>query len=126
MSISQEINLVGSNDDIARWTWNNLVPKSGQADSVQGEILRAIEKLLWEAQGNGNINWDEGFEMLVDFLQDTLENEENFSRETKTSIASDLQRLRKFHSPNRLRYDPQFSEDLPYVKDDLYDRLVEI
>lgn len=124
MSNTEEINLTGSNDDIAGWIWNNLVPKSGQADSIQGEILRAIERLRWEAQENGNINWDEGFEMFVEFLQNTLGNEESFSGETRASISSDLQRLKVFRSPDHMNSDAQASE-LPYVDDDLYDRLVE-
>src|SRR5947208_3584268 len=53
MDAPREINLTGSDHDIARWIWKTLVPKSGQAAFVQAEILRAIEKLRWEAQGNG-------------------------------------------------------------------------
>lgn len=41
-----------------RIIWRNFVPKSGQADSLQGEMLRQIEKLRYEAQNNGNINWE--------------------------------------------------------------------
>ncbi len=111
MSDSQEINLAGSNEDIAKWVWNTLVPKSGQADSLQGEMLRAIERLRWEAQENGNVNWDKGFERFIDFLQGTLGKEERFPKEIKVSITSDLQRLKR--------------SQIPYTKDDLYDRLVE-
>jgi hypothetical protein len=125
MNAIQEINLSGTNNDIAQWIWDNLIPKSGQADSLQGEILRAIERLRWEAQENGNINWDEGFEMLIDFLQSTLGNEESFSKETRTQIHSDLQRLKNFIYPDRLENKSQVSQ-LPYVDDDLYDRLTEI
>lgn len=41
--------------------WKNLVPKSGQADILQGEMLRQAEKLRKEACQNGNINWDDNF-----------------------------------------------------------------
>jgi hypothetical protein len=103
------INLAGTDEEIARWIWHNLVPKSGQAVFLQGELLRAVEKLRWEGQGNGNINWDDGFEMLIDLLADHLLIEARFSREERASITSDLERLRNF--------------DLPHVEDDLYDRL---
>jgi len=119
----QKIDLNGSNDDIARWIWMNLVPKSGQADSIQGEILRAIEKLRWEAQKNGNINWDKSFVTFIDFLDITLGNEASFSEETKTSIRADLHRLKHFLPPDELKSRSQIN-DLPYVNDDLYDRLV--
>jgi hypothetical protein len=39
------IDTSGNDDDVAAWIWHDLVPKSGQADTVQGELLRAIEKL---------------------------------------------------------------------------------
>jgi len=45
----------------AKQIWVNYVPKSGQSDTVEGELIRAIEKLRYEAQNNGNVNWDQGF-----------------------------------------------------------------
>jgi hypothetical protein len=42
--------------DEAGAIWKTKVPPSGQADTIEGELLRAVEKLRWEAQGNGNIN----------------------------------------------------------------------
>jgi hypothetical protein len=112
----------GTTEDVARWIWQKLVPKSGQADTVQGELLRAIEKLRWEAQENGNINWDDCFEMFVDFLQRTLCSEAVFSQETRDSIVADLHRLRTSVPPNKLEDGSQIPE-LPYTDDDLYDRL---
>jgi len=115
-------NLTGTDEDIARWIWHNLVPKSGQASSLQGELLRAVERLRWEAQGNGNINWDDRFEMFLDFLEDHLQTEPHFSSEIRASIASDLERLRNF-LPVRELMDGSDAAKLPYVDDDLYDRL---
>lgn len=120
----QEIDLKGSYEDVARWIWSNLVPKSGQANSIQGEILRSIEKLRWEAQVNGNINWDIKFEAFVDFLDITLCNEESFSKDNIKSIKADLDRLKNFIYPEKSESRLNISE-LPYIKDDLYDRLVE-
>lgn len=120
--VPREIDLTGSDNDVARWIWKTLVPKSGQASFVQAEVLRAIEKLRWEAQGTGNINWDDRFKMLVDYIETTLTMQSCFSSETKESIRHDLDRLRNFLPPNELRDDSQIPA-LPYVDDDLYDRL---
>jgi ankyrin repeat protein len=56
--------------ETAKTIWKKLVPKSGQADTIQGELLRAIEKLRDEAQRNGNINYSENcHEILIDYLR---------------------------------------------------------
>ncbi len=121
---AQEIpNLASTDEEIARWIWANLVPKSGQASSVQGELLRAVERLRWEAQGNGNINWDEGFARFVAFLAAHLLGEREFTRELKASLAVDLERLSNFLPVLELERDADAGK-LPYVEDDLYDRLV--
>jgi hypothetical protein len=58
--------------DVLKWVWHELVPKEGQATSVQGELLRAVQVLRWEAEYNGNKSWDEGCEKLWRFLKTTL------------------------------------------------------
>jgi hypothetical protein len=123
MNAPHEINLTGSDDDVARWIWQTLVPKSGQAAFVQPEILRAIEKLRWEAQTNGNINWDDRFEMLIDFIEEKFTSQACLSNDTLVSIRNDLNRLRRFRPVNDLNDDSQIAE-LPYIDDDLYDRLI--
>lgn len=45
--------------DECKYIWKNYVPKAGQADNLQGELIREIEGLRCEAQDNGNYNWDE-------------------------------------------------------------------
>lgn len=97
----------GSESDVARWVWRHLVPKSGQASSVQGELLRIVEKLRWEAQNNGNGNWDDRFTMLVDFLRTVLGGELQLPKAMRKLVAADLNCL---------------DEGL-YLEDDLYDRL---
>lgn len=118
----QTIELHGDTDDVARWIWNYLVPASGQADTVQGELLRAIENLRWEAQNNGNINWHSEFEERVEFLGEVLLADPCFSASAKAQIEADLARLTNFVSPSRI---DECDGELPYVEDDLYDRLVE-
>ncbi len=109
MNTDRDIPLSGESSDIAKWVWRNLVPKSGQCNTVQGELLRAVEKLRWEAQNNGNINWDDGFASFIDFLETTLCAEPGLSDTAKSSIRDDLAILRDCESPQ--------------IDDDVYDRL---
>jgi hypothetical protein len=106
-----QVNLEGDTHAVAGWIWKNLVPKSGQANTVQGELLRAVEKLSWEAQNNGNGNWDVGFEKLTTFLRATLGAEHRLSAQMQKSVRRDLDTLSNFEEP--------------YIEDDLYDRLTE-
>jgi len=122
--MNQQIDLAGDDHAVASWIWKNLVPKSGQASSVQGELLRAVEKLRWEAQENGNINWDDGFVMLIDFLEQTLSAQVRHSDQDRRRLKSDLDRLRNFLPVDELENDLQRGS-LPYVEDDLYDRLTD-
>jgi hypothetical protein len=96
-------------DTVARWIWKNLIPKAGQSEWVQGELIRCIEKLCWEAQNNGNGNWEPQFEMLADYLEETLCGEPTFSDEARNSIHEDMAVLKDFMHP--------------YTDQDLYDRL---
>lgn len=93
----------------AKEIWDKFVPKSGQAQTVQGELLRAVEKLRDEATRNANQNWDQGFEIFVRYLEDKLTDTKVFSTakisETKTILA----RLKR--------------KDEPYVDNDFYDFL---
>jgi hypothetical protein len=91
--------------------WKSFVPKSGQAETVQGELLRAVEKLRDEAARNGNANWDKGFEILLDYLESRLLDNHVFSKERQAEIRRILERLKDF--------------DNPYLEDDLYDELAD-
>ena len=111
MDTPSEIPVSSDSRQVAQWIWRNLVPKSGQCDTVQGELLRAVEKLPWEARNNGNINWDSGFELLIDFLERTLCNEPEIADDVKESIRDDLGVLR--------------DNEFPYTEEDLYENLTE-
>ncbi|MDU9693841.1 hypothetical protein O0Q50_21925 [Priestia aryabhattai] len=95
----------------AKKIWQSYVPPSGQADTVEGELLRAVEKLRYEAHNNGNGNWDEGFKMFCNYLLETLANDKAFNLEAQTELATDIKRLLDF--------------DYPYLEDDLYDRIAD-
>lgn len=95
----------------AKFIWKNYVPKNGQSDTVQGELIRAVEKLRCEAQDNGNINWDNGFELFCDYIWNILSSWDKFSEEALIEIRTDINRVLDYKSP--------------YVEDDLYDRITD-
>ena len=107
--MSKSIPEFNSDAELGKWIWKNLVPKSGQAKTIQGELLRANEKLRYEAQENGNANWDKGFEILLTFLEFTLCKKLGFFKDQNKDLRSDIYRLRKHKNP--------------YLDDDLYDRI---
>jgi len=93
----------------AKKIWQTFVPKSGQSETVQGELLRAVEKLRDEAIRNGNGNWDEGFEILLAYLESRLLDTTVYQPAVITKTRAALVRLRDY--------------DSPYLEDDLYDEL---
>ena len=99
----------------ARSLWRTSVPRSGQADTVQGELLRAVEKLRDEAQRNGNLNWGGGHEALVTYLRANLLGSGIVSKTAAQEIETDLDRLSRFEYPE--------TSDAPY--DRLVDRVIE-
>lgn len=46
--------------------WELLVPSSGAASLVQGEVIRISGRIHNEREGQGGINWDHGFEQMAD------------------------------------------------------------
>ena len=97
--------------DQAKKMWEELVPSDGQAKTVQGELVRAVEKLRDEAQRNGNINWDEGFQFLSSFLLKTLNDSSVFTNTDLEELQADIIRVQNHKEP--------------YTEDDLYDRLLD-
>ena|SRR6185369_10891019 len=95
--------------DEAREIWKQFVPKAGQSETVQGEMLRSIEKLRDEALRNGNLNWDEGFEILLTYLGNKLSDPAVFSYDEILRSEFILSRLMDFNNP--------------YLEDNLYDEL---
>ena len=95
--------------------WRRYVPRAGQAATVQGELIRAVEKLRDEAQRNGNLNWDRGHEILACYLRSTLTGSGLFLPATIEQINRDVTRILKFEEPE--------TADDPY--DRLADRVVE-
>ncbi|MEQ1672235.1 MAG: ankyrin repeat domain-containing protein [Hyphomicrobium sp.] len=46
--------------------WELLVPSSGAAGTVQGEVIRIPGKIRDELEGNGGVNWDSDYEKMAD------------------------------------------------------------
>ena len=95
--------------EIGRFIWTNYVPKSGQSETVQGELLRAIEKLRDEAHRNGNINWDSGHEILANYIKGILCDSNSLTKDTKDQLESDIGIVLKYEDP--------------YTEDDVFDRI---
>jgi hypothetical protein len=99
----------------ARSSWQTSVPPRGQAATVQGELLRAVEKLRDEARRNGNLNWGSGHEAFIAYLQETLIGSAMFDQTAAQEIETDLARLAQFEYPE--------TSEAPY--DRLTDRVIE-
>ena len=65
-----------------------LVPDSGEASSIQGELIRSIDRLAMEDRRNGCMNWGEFYINMVDFMRTHLPNSEIF-------IDADVSRIRR-------------------------------
>ena len=86
--------------------WDKYVPARGQADTKQGELLRAIEKLRHEALDNGNINWRDAHQHLVDELRGSLAADPCFNDDELREINQDLDLIGdQEHPPDEGPYD---------------------
>ena len=78
--------------------WEKLVPPSGQAATLQGELVRVIGRLTDEAYRNGNINWNFGnaYWLFSEFLARHLEDPKVFTPEELTEIRLDIHQIRHY------------------------------
>lgn len=96
-------------EDEARAIWREFVPPSGQAQTVQGELMRAVEKLRDEAIRNGNGNWDKGFKRLLRYLEHHLLDKAVFPESSRRETQGALRRIGFAMAP--------------VMDDEIYDRL---
>jgi hypothetical protein len=101
--------------DEAKAIWKTRVPPSGQATTVEGELLRAVEKLRHEGCDNGNINWDQSFEILLGYLRAHLLDASVYPDDVLRATRAILDRLSDSELP--------VVDSAPY--DDLGDRVIE-
>jgi hypothetical protein len=53
-------------EDQHRELWESLIPSSGAAATVQGEVVRITGRIHDELERNGGINWDRGYNGMAD------------------------------------------------------------
>jgi hypothetical protein len=46
--------------------WDLLVPSTGSAETIQGEVIRITGRIANELDGNGGINWDDDYKKMAD------------------------------------------------------------
>lgn len=115
--------------DECKYIWKNYVPQAGQADNLQGELLREIEKIRCEAQDNGNINWDDDYSYFCDFISRKLTEQPVFSETEKQEINLIMAYIKECGTYAKKFYSGKISENsvdmekLAYVNDNLYDRI---
>lgn len=73
---------------------NELVPPAGEAQTLQGELVRCINNLADEAERNGWMNYDEGDEESVEVLERYLPDAEIFNESLRRQITSALEKIR--------------------------------
>ena len=61
--------------------WNMLVPGSGKAQTIQGEMLRIVGRVTREILDNGGINWDDDYREMLHALVEFLNLNENLEPE---------------------------------------------
>ncbi len=113
--------------DECKFIWKNYVPKNGQATTLQGELLREIEKIRCEAQDNGNINWDNDYTYFCDFISKKLSEQNIFSKSEKEEIVLIMSYLKECgiyaqnYNKGEILENAVDIDKLVYVKDNLYD-----
>ena len=72
-----------------------LVPDCGAATSLQGEILRSVDRLAGEERRNGNLNWSKGYSQFVRFLRDTLLDQHAFDEARRSELSAQLDTIER-------------------------------
>lgn len=78
--------------------WKTLIPSEGKAQTVQGELIRAIGRLQTENFKNGMMNWGDGsghYEGFAAFIHSTLKDEPTFSKIVKKMIDADIGEIKQ-------------------------------
>jgi hypothetical protein len=70
--------------------WKELVPESGVASTLQGELIRAEGRLSSELFRNGMMNWDVYYEGLLRLMGVTLGSYSGFSERVMKGLSADI------------------------------------
>ena len=115
--------------EVLRSIWRADVPKYGISSTLQGELLRQLEKLRWEAQVNGNVNWSEEHSNYCRFIKETLYKGKVLSSQQKQELVFIMDYLKscgeyaQAYQENLIDDEELEIEKLAYVDDNLYDRV---
>jgi len=113
--------------DECKYIWKTHVPERGQASCLQGELLRIIEMIRYEAQDNGNVNWDDDYSYFCDFIARSLSEQPMFSEEEKAEIEAIMQHLKECgqyacaFASGEITENDLDPDRLAYTADNLYD-----
>ncbi|MCJ8314810.1 MAG: ankyrin repeat domain-containing protein [Saccharospirillaceae bacterium] len=79
------------------WTYKDIVelfvPRTGLADSKQGEMARVLGRLSHEYHNNGNINWDDSYVKLAGWLLQHLSDKSVFNAKQILQIDQNIQQI---------------------------------
>lgn len=78
--------------------WKELVPSKGAANTLQGELVRAIVRLQSENFKNGMMNWGDGsgyYEAFTELIHSTLKAEPSFTKLVKAVIDADVLEIKQ-------------------------------
>lgn len=89
----------------------NMIPITGQAESLEGEMLRNLDILKDEAYRNGNVNFSDSHKAFAEFILDNLT---TFTRTDKQDVENITAAVKKLMDPQK-----------PYLEDDVYDYLTD-
>lgn len=77
-----------------RYIWQHYVPASGPSSVLQGELLREVEDLRYEAMNNGNINWDDYRAAECDFIERELCDKGRLPEDRAQAVRAAVARIR--------------------------------
>ncbi len=115
--------------DECKYIWQHYVPKRGQSKTLQGELLREIEKIRCEAQDNGNVNWNDDFSRYCDFITDALLSQSVFAEDDKAIIRVIMDYLKSCgqyaerYNNGHIKDKDVIPSKLAYINDNLYDMI---
>lgn len=110
-----------------QFVWQNYVPLRGCAKTLQGELLREIERIRCEAQDNGNVNWNNEYARYCDFISRSLTEQSIFSENQKEIVIAIMAYIKdcgtyaKKYNDGEIDDSDVEPEKLAYTDDNLYD-----
>jgi len=110
-----------------QFVWQNYVSQRGRAKTLQGELLREIERIRCEAQDNGNVNWNNEYAKYCDFISHSLTEQSIFSENQKEIVIAIMDYIKdcgtyaKKYNDGEIADSDVEPEKLAYIDDNLYD-----